>query len=44
MLCRGKKKGSGEGEGGGKESNVREQDLRELNRAERSRDILHNDG
>lgn len=56
MECGREKKGSGGGggrggwgrreemHGRGKVSYAREQDLRELRRAERSRVILHNDG
>lgn len=52
VLCEREKKASGGGGEGGreeihgreKESYVREQDLRELSRAERSRVILHNAG
>lgn len=54
-ACKRKKKGSGGGKGGrkegreemhgrGRKSYAREQDLRELSRAERSGFILHNDG
>lgn len=54
-ACKRKKKGSGGGKGGrkegreemhgrGRKSYAREQDLRELSRAERSGVILHNDG
>lgn len=52
MECKRKKKGSEGGKEGGREemhgrgkvSYAREQDLRELSRAERSGVILHNDG